>query len=68
MRAAAVTYARCAGCGRSFDEDAWRDLLLVGTLASGAIANHVVTWPSGVSIEIRRCSCGASMARKGPRG
>jgi hypothetical protein len=39
-------------------------LPLVAVLAGEAIASHVIKWPLGVRIEIRRClRCGRSMAR-----
>jgi hypothetical protein len=57
--------ARCGGCSTSYDGIGWRALPLVTTMTGEAIANHVVKWPPGVAIEIRRCSrCGRSIARK----
>jgi hypothetical protein len=59
---------RCGGCGTSYEHTAWLHLPIVGVLTSQAIAEHVVKWPSGARIEIRRCSrCARSIARtEGP--
>src|SRR5450432_1330038 len=55
---------RCGGCAASFEPHAWLALPLVAVLAGEAIASHVIKWPLGVRIEIRRClRCGRSMAR-----
>jgi len=55
---------RCGGCGRAYEPPAWLALPLVGTLAGDAIAAHVVKWPFGVRIEVRRCArCARSLAR-----
>jgi hypothetical protein len=57
----------CGGCARSYDLPAWLDLPLVGLLSGEAIAAHVVKWPQGVRIEVRRCArCGRPIARTGP--
>jgi hypothetical protein len=58
----------CGGCGRSYELPAWLGLPIVGVLQSDAIAAHVVKWPRGVRIEIRKCArCGRSIARtEGP--
>jgi len=54
----------CGGCAASFAPAAWLALPLVAVLAGDAIATHVVKWPKGVRIAIRRCPrCGRSMAR-----
>jgi hypothetical protein len=55
---------QCGGCGRTYEPGSWLALPLVGTLNGEAIAAHVVKWPRGVRIEIRRCGrCGRSIAR-----
>ena len=55
---------QCGGCGRSYEPGSWLGLPLVGTLTGEAIAAHVVKWPRGVRIEIRRCArCGRNIAR-----
>jgi hypothetical protein len=55
---------RCGGCAASFAPAAWLALPLVAVLTGDAIATHVVKWPKGVRIAIRRCPrCGRSMAR-----
>jgi hypothetical protein len=55
---------RCGGCGRSYEERTWLGLPLVQTLTGEAIAAHVIKWPHGVRIEIRRCArCARSIAR-----
>jgi len=55
---------QCGGCAASFEPEAWARLSVVAVLAGDAIATHVVKWPNGVRIEIRRCPrCGRSMAR-----
>jgi hypothetical protein len=55
---------RCGGCAASFAPAAWLALPLVALLTGDAIATHVVKWPKGVRIAIRRCPrCGRSMAR-----
>jgi hypothetical protein len=55
---------RCGGCATAFDSRAWLALPRIAVLTGDAIATHVVKWPAGVSIEIRRCPrCGRSLAR-----
>ncbi len=55
---------RCGGCGRSYEGRTWLGLPLVHTLTGDAIAAHVIKWPHGVRIEIRRCArCARSIAR-----
>jgi hypothetical protein len=55
---------RCGGCGRSYGPGAWRALPIVSLLTIDAISAHVVKWPHGVRIEVRRCTrCARSMAR-----
>ncbi len=58
----------CGRCATSFDVGAWLALPVVAVLAGDAIVIHVVKWPQGVRIEIRRCPrCGGSIARTNER-
>jgi hypothetical protein len=62
---------RCGGCARSYELRGWRSLALVRVLTGDAIAAHVIKWPLGVRIEVRRCArCAQSIARmvEPPRG
>ncbi len=55
---------RCGGCARSYGLRGWLGLPLVGVLTGDAIAAHVVKWPFGMVIEVRRCArCARSIAR-----
>ncbi len=55
---------RCGGCGRSYGLGGWHALPIVSMLTIDAIAAHVVKWPRGVRIEVRRCArCARSIAR-----
>jgi hypothetical protein len=55
---------RCGSCARSYDLRGWLGLPLVGVLTGEAIAPHVVKWPFGVRIEVRRCArCAGTIAR-----
>jgi hypothetical protein len=55
---------RCGGCARSYELASWHALPLVGILTGDAIAAHVVKWPYGLLIEVRRCArCSRSIAR-----
>jgi hypothetical protein len=55
---------RCGGCGAEHEPRAWLALAPVEHLTGEAIAAHVVKWPKGLCIEIRRCSrCGRPIAR-----
>jgi hypothetical protein len=55
---------RCGGCGKGYEHPGWLALPVVGTLTGDAIAAHVVKWPHGVRIEIRRCArCSRNIAR-----
>lgn len=57
---------KCGACASSFDLKAWLALPLLETMAGDAITAHVVRWPHGVRIEIRRCgSCARPIARTG---
>jgi hypothetical protein len=55
----------CAACAAVYPYAAWTSLALVRRIESAEIARLVVEWPSGVSIDVRRCAkCGAPIARK----
>jgi hypothetical protein len=55
---------RCGGCARSYELRGWRSLPLVRVLTGDTIAAHVIKWPFGVRIEVRRCArCAQSIAR-----
>jgi hypothetical protein len=63
-KAAGARVVRCGGCTRSYELAAWLALPVQGMLAGEAIAAHVVKWPPGVCIEVRRCArCGGAIAR-----
>jgi hypothetical protein len=55
--------ATCAGCGHAHDAASWRRLELVDRIARERLAAVVTTWPDGISVEVRRCTCGDLMAR-----
>jgi hypothetical protein len=55
---------KCGGCAKSFELREWLALPLVKVLTGEAIAAHVVRWPHGLCIQIRRCGkCGRPIAR-----
>ena len=54
----------CARCGRAIDARAWRALSLVERVVPERVREHLTTWPSGAEIEVRRCACGQTLARK----
>src|SRR5438309_411126 len=58
------THVRCALCGSAFDVAAWSALELLETLGPNVIVRHALAWPASATIEIRRCRCGRSIARK----
>jgi NMD protein affecting ribosome stability and mRNA decay len=61
----AALRARCGSCNVTFTEQRWLALTLAVTLTPSAIGRHVVRWPAGDAIEIRRCSgCGRTIARR----
>jgi hypothetical protein len=54
----------CGGCASAYELRAWAALPVVDVLSDEAIAPHVVKWPHGVRIEVRRCArCGRPIAR-----
>jgi hypothetical protein len=54
---------RCGVCRRSYDGAAWNGLAIVKTLPSSTVQAHLSV-PAGFSVELRRCSCGATLARR----
>jgi hypothetical protein len=57
---------KCGGCSKAFSAGEWLSLPLVAVLTGDAIAAHVLRWPHGVRIQIRRCErCGRPIARTG---
>jgi hypothetical protein len=55
---------QCGVCAAVYELGAWQNLAVVRVLTGEAITVHVVKWPHGVRIEIRRCSrCGGPIAR-----
>jgi hypothetical protein len=60
-----VTFARCSACARTYGREAWLALPLDETLTSQTVSSHVLAWPEGAAIEVRRCNgCGRRIARK----
>jgi hypothetical protein len=60
-----LTVVRCNGCGAELSDDAWRELALVQRVTSEELRRFLVRWPTGASLEIRRCRhCGKNIARK----
>jgi hypothetical protein len=56
---------RCSRCAAAFDRAAWRLLTVVQRVDSPEIQHSLLNWPSGLAIEVRRCTkCGSHMARK----
>jgi hypothetical protein len=53
----------CGVCRRSYDGAGWEGLALVTTLPSSSVQAHL-TVPAGWSVELRRCLCGATLARR----
>jgi hypothetical protein len=50
----------CARCGREVD---WTSLTLVERLDVDSVRSVVTRWPDGITVEIRRCACGGTIAR-----
>jgi hypothetical protein len=61
---AASVSTKCSRCGVAFDARAWERLELVELVAPERVMEHVTEWPSGTRIEVRRCPCGRTLARK----
>jgi hypothetical protein len=53
----------CGVCRRSYDGAAWETLAIVTTLPSSSIQAYLSV-PAGWSVELRRCWCGATLARR----
>jgi hypothetical protein len=53
--------AQCS-CGRSFHGRTWRALPYVRQLTRTSLG-FVLSWPAGVTVEVRRCPCGRELAR-----
>lgn len=55
---------RCGRCGTRYEHDAFVALALVERLEGSAIAEHVVQWPDGTTIDVRSCGrCQGPIAR-----
>jgi hypothetical protein len=57
---------RCHACGKTYGEAAWRSLRVAERIEAAAVRRLVSPWPEGVAIEVRRCSCGRTIAAKRP--
>jgi hypothetical protein len=53
----------CGVCRRSYDRAAWNGLAVVKMLPSSSVQAHLSV-PAGWSVELRRCTCGATLARR----
>jgi hypothetical protein len=55
----------CGRCGALHDETAWRSLRVVETLDRDRVRDLVTEWPwpAATVLEVRRCRCGATIAR-----
>jgi hypothetical protein len=53
----------CARCGAVFDRAEWDALALVDRLGRDKLQRMVLNWPRDTCVEIRRCTCGHTMAR-----
>jgi hypothetical protein len=59
--------ATCAACSAIYPYADWISLSLVRRIDPVEIGHHVLDWPEGVAIDVRRCArCGAPIARKRP--
>jgi hypothetical protein len=56
-------HAPCAHCGAVFDRAEWDALALVDRLGADTLQRMVLNWPRHAFVEIRRCTCGHTMAR-----
>lgn len=55
---------RCGRCGTRYEHGAFGALALVERLEGTTIAEHVVQWPDGTTIDVRACSrCQGPIAR-----
>ncbi len=57
--------ARCGACGSVIGRGAWSALPLLETLPSAGVRAHLSV-AADWSIEVRRCTCGTSLARRSP--
>ncbi len=56
--------SRCGRCGADYEASVFADLVPVRTLARAELAEHVVHWPEGTVIDVRRCArCQTPIAR-----
>jgi hypothetical protein len=55
---------KCSQCSAAFDARGWDRLELVELVATERVREHVTHWPTGTRIEVRRCHCGRTLARK----
>jgi ribosomal protein S27AE len=64
----AATVVRRIACGRcrvTYGSPEWLALELVEVLDSNCVCQVLSDWPSGLSIEVRRCRrCGGELARE----
>ena len=58
----------CGHCGSAFGTESWHALELVERVDATRVRELVTSWPDGASIEVRRCACGRTLARKGDLG
>jgi hypothetical protein len=57
----------CAACSAIYPYAEWISLSLLRRIEPVEIGHHVLDWPEGVVIDVRRCArCGAPIARKRP--
>jgi hypothetical protein len=54
----------CGHCGSAFGAESWHALELVERVEPTRVRQQVTSWPDGASIEVRRCGCGHTLARK----
>jgi hypothetical protein len=60
------TAGRTKGCGvcrRTYDAAGWNGLAVVKTLPAESVQAHL-TVPAVWAVELRRCACGAVLARR----
>jgi hypothetical protein len=53
----------CAACRREHSADMWRELALLQRMGARELSAIVVGWRADAWIEVRRCGCGAPIAR-----
>ena len=57
----------CTRCGRSYGASSWESLEVVYNVPP-AVVQHHLSVPSEWQVEVRRCSCGATLAARTARG